>query len=86
MIVDPLQRTHLTIKFWGGALAGVPQVQRDTWLLDPALNYSKQYGSSHNFPCELDQVDPVSGVAMWGLWGRQAVCHVCATARVDVAA
>ena len=66
MAVDPRRRNHLTIKFLGGALAGVPQVQRDTWLLDPAANFSHQYGSSHNFPCELDQVDPIRGVAMNG--------------------
>jgi hypothetical protein len=68
MKVDPSVsvRTHLTVKFWGGSLAGIPQTQRDTWLLDPKSNFSSQYGSSHNFPCELDQVDPVRGIAMSG--------------------
>ena len=66
MTVDPRERTHLTVKFWGGALAGVPQLHRDTWLLDPAKNFTAQHGSSSNFPCEFDGVHPVTGVAAAG--------------------
>lgn len=83
MAVDPRRRNHLTVKFWGGALASVPQVHRDTWLLDPAKNFTAQHGSSSNFPCEFDGVHPVSGVAaqgpLPGRWQVHAVACSCMT-------
>ena len=50
--VSPLEQNHITVKFWGGKVAAD---QTDTWMLDPATNFTVQYGSSHAWPCELDQ-------------------------------
>jgi hypothetical protein len=61
MAVNPTGLNHITVKFWGGAAminGSKATRQMNTWLLDPATNYSEQWGWGHAWPCELDQTNP----------------------------
>lgn len=65
MAVDPVEQTHLTVRFWGGATlinGSVLTAQQNTWLLNPLTNFT-QWGASHEWPCEFDQFDPSRSIA-----------------------
>ena len=69
MACSPTGMTHLTVKFWGGAAminGSKYGHQMNTWLLDPAKNYSAQWGWGHAWPCELDQTNPDRSEALDG--------------------
>ena len=68
MKVSPSEQTHLSVKFWGSisTVNGSDFVaQSNTWLLDPTHAWA-QYGWAHQWPCELDQTDPVRASAIDG--------------------
>jgi hypothetical protein len=74
MTVDPAAQTHITVKFWGGVdvvNGSRVETQQNTWLLDPAKNFTTQHGWSHEWPCELDQADPLRSSAAIGAFPQR---------------